>query len=52
MIVENDPEAMVQAGVIADACGAFEGERCEVALSFTSCLHDAIKKFNADVQIF
>lgn len=52
MIVENDPEAMVQAGKIADACGVEVGERCDNALTFTVCIHDAIKSYNADVQIF
>lgn len=52
MIVENDPEAMAKAEIIADDCGVAEGQRCDVAVAFTKCLHDAIKKFQADVQIF
>lgn len=51
MLVENDERLMAHAELIADNCGKAEGTRCDQALSFTKCLHEAVSVYHADVQL-
>lgn len=51
MLVENDEELMAHAALIADSCGKAEGSRCDQAMEFTKCLHEAVSTYHADFQL-